>query len=223
MVVKNVALSVVGGRAARRLISKAWATFNWQGLIRVDEGLANRERYSGWAFKMHGDERSGHRWIARQKQRSAFLEAAGEAVADRVRAQVGSVVAHADDDRGLATFGAARLAEVDTNQLHHVRFEEIDVPPRAPLHLGHGARLGVEERRGRTVDGFLRDSAVGDGRLHRRFSSGHVQHYGERNREMNKNVITIIVPPAFRDARTKITEQQEEDFTLTVTTLKKVF
>ena len=56
-------------------------------------------------FKVDGDEGSRHGRVARQEERPALLEASGEAVADRVHAQVGPVVAHADHDGRLAILG----------------------------------------------------------------------------------------------------------------------
>ena len=54
---------------------------------------------------MHGDECAGHGRVAGQEERAALLEAAGEAVADRVHPEVGTVVPHPHHDRRLATLG----------------------------------------------------------------------------------------------------------------------
>ena len=54
---------------------------------------------------MHGDECAGHGRVAGQEERAALLEAAGEAVADRVHPEVGTVVPHTHHDRRLAALG----------------------------------------------------------------------------------------------------------------------
>ena len=56
-------------------------------------------------FEMHGDECAGHGRVAGQEERAALLEAAGEAVADRVHPEVGTVVPHPHHDRRLAALG----------------------------------------------------------------------------------------------------------------------
>ena len=49
LVVEDVALSVVGGRAAGGLVSEGGTPLDGQGLVRVHEGLADGEGHSGWA------------------------------------------------------------------------------------------------------------------------------------------------------------------------------
>jgi hypothetical protein len=72
-------------------------------LVGVNEGLAQRqldgERRLGGRLQVHRDEGSGHRGVAGQEERLALLEGPGEPIADGVRAEVRSVVAHADDYR----------------------------------------------------------------------------------------------------------------------------
>ena len=53
----------------------------------------------------------------------------------------------------------AALAKVDANQLNHVGFEEVDVPPGRFFHLGQAARAKVEEGAGASVHGLLRNSS----------------------------------------------------------------
>ena len=49
LVVEDVALSVVGGGAAGRLVPEGGAALDGQGLVRVHEGLADGEGHPGWA------------------------------------------------------------------------------------------------------------------------------------------------------------------------------
>ena len=49
LVVEDVALSVVGGGAAGRLVPEGGAALDGQGLVRVHEGLADGERHPGRA------------------------------------------------------------------------------------------------------------------------------------------------------------------------------
>ena len=37
------------------------------------------------------------------------------------------------------------LSEIDSDQLDHVRLQEVDVPPRRSLHLRQGAVVGKNE------------------------------------------------------------------------------
>lgn len=67
-------------------------------LVSVDESLADGESTRGGGLEVHADERAWHGWVARQEQRLALLEEAGEAVTDGVGAQVGTVVAHTHHD-----------------------------------------------------------------------------------------------------------------------------
>ena len=56
-------------------------------------------------FEVDRDECAGHGRVAGQEERAALLEAAGEAVADRVHPEVGTVVPHPHHDRRLAALG----------------------------------------------------------------------------------------------------------------------
>lgn len=100
-IVEDVALAVVGGGRARGLVPELRAPLDGQGLVRVDEGLAqgqlHREGRRGGRLQVDRDEGPGHRRVAGQEQRLALLQRSGEPVADGVGAQVGPVVAHPDD------------------------------------------------------------------------------------------------------------------------------
>lgn len=91
-VVERVALAVVGGRCARGLIPEDGAPLNGQGLVCVDERLADGERARYRILEMHGHKGARHGWVARQEEGLPLLEHAGESVADRIGAQVRSVV-----------------------------------------------------------------------------------------------------------------------------------
>ena len=125
-------------------------------------------------FKVHGDERPGHRRVAGQEERPALLEAAREAVADWVDAEIGPVVAHPDHDGGLPVLGAAGLAKVDSDELDHVGFQQVDVPPGAALDVGEGAGVGVEEGGGGAVHGLLGNAALHNGALHGGLAGGNI-------------------------------------------------
>ncbi len=175
LVVEDVALAVVGRGAAGGLVSERGAPLDRQCLVGVDEGLADGQRHPRGPLEVDRDEGARHRGVAGEEQRPALLDDAGEAVAHGVDPEVGPVVAHPDDDGGLAAFGAARLAEVHPDQLDHVGLEEVDVPPGGALDLRQGARVEVEEGGGRAVDGLLRDPALHDRALHGGLAGGHVQ------------------------------------------------
>ncbi len=107
------------------LVPKVGAPFDGQRLVGVDESLADRQRLSGrtlkeiflyaflcqihgyqvfFTFNVHRYERARHWRVAREEERPPLLQSAGEAVADRVDAQIGTVVANANDDRSWAPF-----------------------------------------------------------------------------------------------------------------------
>lgn len=71
---------------------------------------------------------------------------------------------------------AARFAKVQPHQLHHVRLQQVDVPPRHALRLRQRARFRCVERRRRAIDRLLRNAARIGGALHWRLAGGHVQH-----------------------------------------------
>lgn len=90
-------------------------------------------------------------------------------------------------DRGLppssiesfrSALTAARFAKVQPHQLHHVRLQQVDVPPGHALRLRQRARLRRVERRRGAVDRLLRYAGRIGGALHRRLAGGHVQHCG---------------------------------------------
>ena len=70
----------------------------------------------------------------------------------------------------------ARLSKVDPDQLHHVGLQQIDVPPRTPLHVCQRARVSVEEGGRGPVHRLLGDAAVGHAALHGGLASGDVKH-----------------------------------------------
>lgn len=78
-------------------------------MIGVDKYLTNRKRILLHVTILQRDrhKRPGHGTGTGQEQRSAFLDEAGELVADGIHTQVGSVVAHADGDHGGAVAVAA--------------------------------------------------------------------------------------------------------------------
>lgn len=77
---------------------------------------------------------------------------------------------------------ATRFSKIQAHQLHHVGLEKIYIPPWNALRLCERARLGGEERWGRSVDGFLWDARAVGRDLHRRFSSCHVQNCKEKRK-----------------------------------------
>lgn len=72
-VVEDVALAVVSGGASWRLIAELWTALDWQGLVRVDEGLADGELGYGWGLQVDADEGAGHGRVAGQEERLAFF------------------------------------------------------------------------------------------------------------------------------------------------------
>lgn len=72
---------------------------------------------------------------------------------------------------------AARLSEVDPYQLHHVRLQQVDVPPGGSFHVRQRAGRRVEEGRSGAVHGLLRDAVLHHGGLHRGLAGGHVQNW----------------------------------------------
>lgn len=71
---------------------------------------------------------------------------------------------------------AARLAEVQSHQLHHVRFQQVHVPPRFVLGPRQGAGLRRVSLAAASVNRALRNPAVRGARLHRRLAACHVQN-----------------------------------------------
>lgn len=90
----------------------------------------------------------------------------------------------------------ARLAEIQPHQLHHVGLEEVDVPPWNAFGLRQRARLGGEERWGRSVDGLLRDARAFRGDLHWRLACRHVENCNEEKWFSENNRKT---PPSKRN------------------------
>lgn len=74
------------------------------------------------------------------------------------------------------SFTTTWLSEIQAHQLHHVRFEKIHIPPRNTLGLCEWTCVGGEERWGRSVDSFLRNSSTISGDLHGCFASGYVEN-----------------------------------------------
>ncbi len=106
------------------LVPKVGAPFDGQRLVGVDESFADGQRLSGrtlnenlpcifvsnswlsgfFTFNVHRYERARHWRVAREEEWPPLLQSAREAVADRVYAQIGTVVADANDDRSWAPF-----------------------------------------------------------------------------------------------------------------------
>lgn len=93
-IVEYVAFAVVGSGTAGRLISELRTPFYRQSLICVHKSLAYGKLTGHWYFQVDADKCPGHRRIAWQKQRLAFLYETGESVAYGVCAQVWAVVAY---------------------------------------------------------------------------------------------------------------------------------
>lgn len=125
---------------------------------------------------MDADKGSWHWWVARQEQGPTFLDESRETVANRIKTHVGSVVSNSDDDCSRFSIGAARFAEIEPNELDHVRFEEVNVPPRSAFHLGQTARFRREEVARAAIDGPLRNATTRYARLHRCLAGGNVKH-----------------------------------------------
>ena len=70
---------------------------------------------------------------------------------------------------------AAALAEINSYKLHHVGFEQIDIPPRGFFHLSETASGQVEKCARASVYCFLRNPSLRYARLHRGFSGSNVQ------------------------------------------------
>lgn len=99
-VVEDVALAIVRGQSSRRLIAEGGTPLDGQRLVRVDERLANGQRIGCAILQVDTHEGSRHRGIAGQEERLSGLQEAREAVADRICAQVRSVVAHSNHNCG---------------------------------------------------------------------------------------------------------------------------
>lgn len=99
-VVEDVALPVVGGRAAGRLVPELRAPLDGQRLVGVHEGLADGQLAGARRLEVHAHEGARHGRVAGQEERLALFEEAGEAVADGIRAQVWTVVADTNHNRG---------------------------------------------------------------------------------------------------------------------------
>lgn len=102
-VVEDVALAVVRGGRTGWLVAEGRTPLDRQGLVGVDERLADRQLARCARFQVHRHERTGHRWVARQEQWLSFLQRTGEPVADRIRAQIRPVVTDTHHDRGRCT------------------------------------------------------------------------------------------------------------------------
>lgn len=98
-VVEDVALAIVGGQGAWRLIPECGTTFDGQCLIRVDKGLADGQGIRCVILQMYAHKGARHGRIAGQKQWLACLEEAREAVANGIGAKIGTIVAHTHHNR----------------------------------------------------------------------------------------------------------------------------
>lgn len=176
-IVEDVALAIVRSCRSRWLVSELGTPFNRQCLVGVDEGLADGKlALSGGRLQVNTDESARHWGVAREEQGLALLQEPGESVADRVSAQVRPVVAHANDDGRRFVLATTGLSEVQADELDHVGFEEVDIPPGGGLWFGQRACFRAEERACGAVDGLLRHASQLRTYLHRRLSGRHVQH-----------------------------------------------
>jgi len=75
---------------------------------------------------------------------------------------------------------AAWFAEVQSHQLHHVRFQQVHVPPRSALGPRQGAGLRRVSLTAASIHRVLRNSILRAAGLHRRFAACHVQNCEER-------------------------------------------
>lgn len=98
-IVEDVALAIVGGQGAWRLIPECGTTFDGQCLIRVDKGLADGQGIRCVILQMYAHKGARHGRIAGQKQWLACLEEACEAVANGIGAKIGTIVAHTHHNR----------------------------------------------------------------------------------------------------------------------------
>lgn len=99
-IVEDVAFAVVRGQSTGRLIAECGTTFDGQRLIRVDKRLADGQRVRCIVLQMYAYKGTRHGWITGQKEWLARLEEAREAIADRIRAKIGTIVAHTHHDCG---------------------------------------------------------------------------------------------------------------------------
>ena len=69
-----------------------------------------------------------------------------------------------------------RLTEVQPDELHHVRLQQVHVPPGHTFRPGQGACVHIEEGTSAAVDSFLRNATQIRADLHRSLSCSHVQN-----------------------------------------------
>jgi len=130
VVVEQVAFAVVRGAAPRLLIAELRAVFDRRRLVGVNESLADGQSVTFRRFQVNADESARHGRIARQEERASFLDESRVAIANGVDPQIGAAVPHSNYNRRRLITTAARFAEIQSDQLDHVRLQEIDVPPR---------------------------------------------------------------------------------------------
>ena len=75
----------------------------------------------------------------------------------------------------------ATLTEVDPDELDHVGFEEVDIPPGRLFNLSEGAGIEVEEGACAAIDSLLWDASLRNAGLHRGLASRHVQNWEAEN------------------------------------------
>ena len=103
--IKVVALSIVGRRAAGLLVPEGRAAFDGQGLVSVDECLADGEGDARRTLKVDRDKGARHGWVAGQEERPALLDDSGEPVADRVDPEIRPVIPNPHHDGRFAALG----------------------------------------------------------------------------------------------------------------------
>lgn len=99
-IVEDIAFAVVRGQRTWGLITECGTTFDGQCLIRIDKGLTDGQRVRCIILQMYTDKGTRHGWIAGQKEWLPCLEKTREAVADGIRAKIGTIVAHTHHNRG---------------------------------------------------------------------------------------------------------------------------
>lgn len=99
-IVEYVAFAVVRRRGTWRLVAENRTAFDGQRLVSVDECLADGQRTGSVRFEVNGHEGAGHGRIAGQEKGLALFQETGEAIADGICTEVGSVVSDSYDNGG---------------------------------------------------------------------------------------------------------------------------
>lgn len=95
-----------------------------------------------------------------------------------------------DSVNETAQLTTTRFAEIQANQLHHIRFQEIYIPPWDSFSFGQWTCIWCIKCWCWTIDGFLWDSSTFGRYLHWCLTSRYIQHWKFTN--SNKNALIII-------------------------------